>query len=58
MKSLKVLIGYDGSPCADEALQDLQRAGLPPEVEAVVLSVADLWLLPESAAVAPPGYRI
>jgi nucleotide-binding universal stress UspA family protein len=53
-KSMKLLIAYDGSPGADEALEDLQRAGLPHEVEAVVLSVADLWLLPEGNAVAPP----
>lgn len=27
---MKVLIGYDGSECADAALLDLQRAGLYP----------------------------
>jgi nucleotide-binding universal stress UspA family protein len=53
-KSMKLLVAYDGSPGADEALGDLQRAGLPHEVEAVVLSVADLWLLPEGDTVAPP----
>jgi nucleotide-binding universal stress UspA family protein len=41
---MKVLIGYDGSVCADCALDDLQRAGLPREAEAVVLSVAEQWL--------------
>ena len=42
IKSL--LIGYDGSKCADEAIDDLRRAGLPAEgIEAVVLSVADVW---------------
>ena len=43
---MKVLIGYDGSQCADAALEDLRRAGLPDEVEAVVLSVADVFLPP------------
>jgi nucleotide-binding universal stress UspA family protein len=41
---MKLLIGYDGSVCADCALDDLQRAGLPREAEAVVLSVAEQWL--------------
>ena len=39
---MKILIAYDGSPCADAALDDLRRAGLPCEAEAVVLSVADV----------------
>jgi nucleotide-binding universal stress UspA family protein len=54
---MKIVIGYDGSECADRALDDLQRAGLPDDVEALVLSVADVWLLPqgESEAPAPLG---
>jgi nucleotide-binding universal stress UspA family protein len=48
--SMKALIAYDGSPCADAALDDLKRAGLPGEVEAVVVTVAELWLPPPSAA--------
>jgi len=43
-KRLKILIGYDGSGCAEAALDDLQRAGLPAEVEALVLSVAEVFL--------------
>ena len=43
---MKLLIAYDGSDCANAALDDLQRAGLPSEVEALVLSVADVWLPP------------
>jgi nucleotide-binding universal stress UspA family protein len=40
---MRILIGYDGSPCADEAITDLGRAGLPADgTEAVVLSVADV----------------
>lgn len=40
---LHVLIAYDGSPSADIALDDLRRAGLPETVDALVLSVADVW---------------
>jgi nucleotide-binding universal stress UspA family protein len=43
---MKILIGYDGSECADAALSDLRRAGLPRQSEAVVLSVADVFLPP------------
>ena len=43
---MKVLIGYDGSPSADAALDDLQRAGLPADVEAVILMIAEVWLPP------------
>jgi nucleotide-binding universal stress UspA family protein len=42
----KLLIGYDGSAHADIAIDDLQRAGLPQEVEAIVLTVADVFLPP------------
>jgi nucleotide-binding universal stress UspA family protein len=38
---MKVLVGYDGSVCSDIAIKDLQRAGLPDTVEAVVLTVTD-----------------
>lgn len=41
---MKLLIAYDGSDCADAALTNLQRAGLPPEAEAIVLSVDEQWL--------------
>ncbi|HEX6044533.1 MAG TPA: universal stress protein [Pyrinomonadaceae bacterium] len=42
----KILIAYDGSACAEAALDDLQRAGLPDDAEAVVMSVTELWLPP------------
>jgi nucleotide-binding universal stress UspA family protein len=48
-EKMRILIAYDGSDCAKLALADLQRAGLPLESEAMVLSVADVWILP------PPG---
>lgn len=43
---MKILIAYDGSSCAEAALDDLQRAGLPPEAEAQIISVAEIWLPP------------
>lgn len=43
---MKILIGYDGSACSDEAFDDLQAAGLPADAEAVVISVAEVWLPP------------
>lgn len=43
---MKILIGYDGSECADAALEDLQRAGLGMEVEALVMTVADVFVPP------------
>src|SRR5580765_8242724 len=58
----RLLIGYDGSAAADAAIEDLVHACLPPPVEALVLSVADVWLPPEEAAgnrstprLSPPG---
>ena len=42
---MRVLIAYDGSEYANEALHDLRRAGLH-DVEALVLSVSELWLPP------------
>ncbi len=47
---MKVLIGYDGSQSADAALVDLQRAGLPEEAEALIVSVADVMMVPETSA--------
>jgi nucleotide-binding universal stress UspA family protein len=37
----KVLIAYDGSAYADAALDDLRRAGLPGEAEALIVTVGD-----------------
>jgi nucleotide-binding universal stress UspA family protein len=47
---MKILIGHDGSQSADAALVDLQRAGLPDEAEALVVSVADILLVPATSA--------
>ena len=51
---MKVLIGYDGSECADAALDDLMHAGLPATGEAHILSVAEVWLPPPP----PSAYEI
>ena len=43
---MKIMIAYDGSECADAAIDDLRRAGLPSEADALVVSVAEVWLPP------------
>ena len=48
---MKILIAYDGSTCADDALNDLPRAGLPREADALIVQVEERWLS------APSGYK-
>ncbi len=43
---MKIIIGYDGSDCAKEALLELQRAGLPANAEAKIVTVTEDWPLP------------
>jgi hypothetical protein len=43
---MKILIAYDGSEGAHKGINDLSRAGLPMGVQAVVVSVAEVWLPP------------
>jgi nucleotide-binding universal stress UspA family protein len=45
---MKILVAYDGSECADAALDDLKRAGLPADAQVKVLSVVESWLPPPS----------
>ncbi len=45
---MKILVAYDGSECADAALDDLRRAGLPSDAQIKVLSVVENWLPPPS----------
>jgi nucleotide-binding universal stress UspA family protein len=45
-EKMKILIAYDGSSCADAALDDLRCAGLPCVAEALIMSVADVFLQP------------
>ena len=51
----RLLIAYDGSECAAAALQDLRAAGLPPELDAKMLTVADVWI-PADPHPEPPAY--
>jgi len=51
---MKVLIAYDGSPCAEAALDDLTHGGFPDEGKALVVSVAEVWLPPP----APSAYEV
>jgi hypothetical protein len=48
-EKMKILIAYDGSDCANAALEDLQRAGLPRVAEALIMSVAEVFLPPSSS---------
>jgi len=51
MKISKVLIAYDGSKCADAALEDLRRAGLPAKAHVIVMSVIENWLCDEPLSI-------
>ncbi len=46
---MKILLGYDGSESADAALHDLKRAGLPEEAQALIVSVADVFMPPATS---------
>jgi nucleotide-binding universal stress UspA family protein len=45
---MKILVAYDGSECADAAMDDLRRAGIPANAQIKVLSVIEDWLPPPS----------
>jgi nucleotide-binding universal stress UspA family protein len=42
--TMKLLIAYDGSECSDIALNDIRNAGLPEQVEVLIVSAADTFL--------------
>lgn len=54
-EKMKILIAYDGSDCADAALNDLRQAGLPCEAQAILVTVGDTRLPPPPS---PPSYEI
>ena len=58
---MKILIAYDGSQGADDALDDLPYTGLPPLAEALIVSVAEVFAPPtgpaEVAGLVPPAVR-
>lgn len=41
---MRILIGYDGSESSDMIFEDLERAGLPSDSEALVIMVGDLLM--------------
>lgn len=43
---MKIIIAYDGSSYSDAAIEDLRRAGLPQEGDAIIVSVADISKTP------------
>lgn len=43
---MKILIAYDGTEGADIGIDELRYAGLPADVEALMMSVADVWVPP------------
>jgi len=43
---MKILIAYDGSESSDAAIDDLRHAGLPRTIDALVMSLADVFLPP------------
>lgn len=43
---MKILIAYDGSACADAALEDLNNAGLDTATEVLVMTLADVFVPP------------
>ena len=45
-RAMKVVVGYDGSDCAEKALQDLSKAGIPDGSEVIVLSVSEWFPVP------------
>ena len=49
---MKILIGYDGSEASTAMLDDLRLAGLPNDIEVLVIAVAEMWLVP------PPSYGL
>lgn len=44
----RLLVAYDGSPCANDMIEDLRNAGVPAEARVLVVSVAERWLPPPS----------
>lgn len=48
-QSMKILIAYDGSDCAQAALDDLRSAGLPDKADVKVVAIMETWLPPPSS---------
>jgi nucleotide-binding universal stress UspA family protein len=52
---MKIIIGYDGSDSARDAIQELHRAGLPGDTNATLVSVADVWPRLPAGSFEPAG---
>ena len=50
---MKLLLAYDGSRCAESAIDDLCQAGLPETGDALLIAVAEVWLPPRDAIAEP-----
>jgi nucleotide-binding universal stress UspA family protein len=48
--TMRILIGYDGSAGADAAMDDLRKAGLPRDVEALIVSIGEVAMPPSSVS--------
>jgi nucleotide-binding universal stress UspA family protein len=55
---MKILMGYDGSECAEAAITDLGRAGLPPAVDLRIVSVSETVLPPPLSYTLPSAGAI
>lgn len=53
---MKILIAYDGSNTAEAALDDLKVAGLPDNTEALIMTVAEVWLPPPESKMQTAEY--
>lgn len=54
---MKILLAYDGSKSADDALDALGKAGLPAaDAEALILTVAEIWMPPPTNGNGPEEY--
>ena len=52
---MRILIGYDGSEGADEAIDDLRKAGLPRDVEALIVSISEVSMPPSAIGIEMVG---
>ena len=50
---MKILVAYDGSGCAEAAIDDLARSGLPEHGAAEIIAVAEVWLPPPDTTTEP-----
>jgi len=48
-QAMTILVGYDGSDCAEEAIKDLARAGMPEAGTAIVIALANSTTIPVAA---------